>query len=176
MAETAVLNRVNQKQLALFTGECAHHPNAASYVGSAREQLAQSGHAIDTAASRPGQALSNQAGGQAGSGSDEESCNRRYVGEITEHCVRYRPLHTGSIGAWFELSNACSSTIKVWHSSTSTDRFGALSIIKAGQLTKSWFNHTKMSGIRYVGCRETSDGRDVHFDEKLQRCFIHLKR
>ncbi len=141
-----------------------------------RAQVVQQSNSQPSAQVRSGQ--SNPTGSSTvhvlSGGPLGNSDKRRQTGTVTELCVKFRNLHVNESGMqWYEFTNGCTETIQIWHTFTS-DKFGNLAVLKAGQSDKSWYSVTGQyarTGIRYFACRETERGQRVYYSEKDGFCY-----
>lgn len=192
--EEAASNRSRQAQLDLFSDQCAHHPQAKSYVRSAQEQLRQSAEShgssgtLLSASTPPASDYSTANTSTPMSRATNESSGFdatapkgiRYVGPVTDNCARYKPLKLDtSVGTqWFELSNGCTEPINIWYASLPSGRFSSLTRLNRGEASKSWFSTRGQYAVReikYFACRQMENGLQVHFDEKKMYCYVRPK-
>lgn len=156
---------VSQQQKTLFEGECSHHSQARSYVSAAEQAMRDMGR-LQSSVQSPSRNLADDS-------SQRDGLKRvRYVGEVTEMCVRYRTLKVSGNSTSYEFENGCNENIKVYIKHSGSSNYGGLTSLRAGQKTESWYLNTKHTGVNYIGCRSSISNKDVHLDEQLLRCFV----
>lgn len=117
-SEEAARKRSRQGQLDLFAGECAHHPEAASYVASAREQLQQSEQSGSSRRNESASTGSSPTNGLPPLSGTRTSPNRDY-GERSRklHDVRAEAHHCLApvSGLYGFIENSCAEKVKFRH-------------------------------------------------------------
>lgn len=192
LAESRAFYTVNLRQKALFEGECSSHPQARTYVSSAESGIRQWGSKCSQAggSSDCGAGTSNEFANNTPSriangtrGSNEKSPpsgstanGQHWVDAVTHQCVRYKAILVGSDSSsqWYEYTNICGDTVKVWSDDLGSGAFGSLAVLKSGQSSKSWFSikgKYAITQLKYFACKEHEGNFDVHFDKDYLKCF-----
>jgi hypothetical protein len=98
---------------------------------------------------------------------------RAWVGEVTQICITARNTNVSGNATWYKVTNGCNEPVKVWIDNNGSGNYGSLMELRAGASDKSWYLNTKTNGIKLVGCKDKTGGRDVHLDKHSLRCYIN---
>jgi tripartite-type tricarboxylate transporter receptor subunit TctC len=194
IAGLKVLIQSNQYQVDLFSGECAAHPEAATYVAAGKKGVGEwrdacqqkSGNANCDPA--PSAAASNTAA-SVGTSNTRASNNANnsasgaetaieWAGDMTQLCIVFkaRPRSRDSTIQWYDMTNRCNEVIMLHISDGPTAYYGSAMELRPNQTDSSWWAIKNRSDINFIACRDkTINDEKVHFDHKQLGCYFRRK-
>ena len=183
LASIKTLIQSNQYQVDLFSGECAAHPEASSYVSVGRRAVAEwQADCRQRGGNSDCQPVSNFSNGSTSTTSNPNNSaagGTRIIwdGALT-NCASYkaRPRQSSNSTQWYEMTNACNTPINVWTDDSGQGYFGSMSPLRPGQTSSSWWNIHKVPELKFVACRQkTINDEDVHLDKQTLNCYFRNK-